>query len=95
MVQWVKDPALLHLGRRSQPWLGFSPRPVNFHMTQVERGKKKKEGKGGRKGGRRERKIFKNIYEDPGIKKIISSPTMGKNLKNESLCCTSEIITMQ
>ena len=27
MVQWVKDPALLQLWRRSQLWLGFNPWP--------------------------------------------------------------------
>ena len=31
-AQWVKDPALLQLWRRSQLWLGFDPWPWNCHM---------------------------------------------------------------
>ena len=34
LEQWVKDAALLQLWCRSQLWLGFSPRPRNFHMPQ-------------------------------------------------------------
>ena len=29
----LKDPALLKLWRRLQLWLGFDPRPRNFHMA--------------------------------------------------------------
>ena len=39
-VQWVKDPALPQLWRRSQLQLGFNPWPWNFHMPWVQSLKK-------------------------------------------------------
>ena len=46
-VQWVKNPALLHLWNRLQLWFGFATQPGNFHMPQVQpkKGKKKKKKK--------------------------------------------------
>ena len=36
MVQQVKDSVLPQLWQRSQLWLGFNPRPGNFHMLPME-----------------------------------------------------------
>ena len=44
-AQWVKDLALLQLGGRLQPQLGFDLWPRNFHMLWVwpKKGKKQKQ----------------------------------------------------
>lgn len=31
-VQWVKDQVLLQLWHRFQLWIGYDPRPKDFHM---------------------------------------------------------------
>ena len=41
-AQWVKDPALPQLCRRSQLQLGFDPWPVNFHIPRVQQKKNPK-----------------------------------------------------
>ena len=46
LVQWVKDLALPQLWCRWQLWLRFDPWPRNFHMPQVQGGKKKEKGIG-------------------------------------------------
>ena len=43
-VQWVKDTALLQLGRRSQCRIRFNLWSENFHMPQGWVKKKKKKG---------------------------------------------------
>lgn len=42
LARWVKDPALLQLGYRLQPWLRFDPWPRNSHMLWMQLKKKKK-----------------------------------------------------
>ena len=44
LAQWVKDLVLPQLWCRSQPWLGSSSWPENFHMPQMRKKKKKNLG---------------------------------------------------
>ena len=53
LEQWLKDLALLHLWHRLQLWLGFDHGTGNFFCHWVQKKKKGKERKGGRKEGRK------------------------------------------